>query len=114
MIVAHPALDILLILAKRAQGTYKVLECQKALAYVLRGVVKRKRYECWGVIVLDRGDVPLKDNPEVSIPNIILKPRRILTAPKACPKCGSTDWGYIFGDVFMCNQCYHTYKIKEA
>lgn len=114
MVITHPALDVLSTLIITARGDYNATDCQKVLAHILRKVIKRPRYECWGVIISDRGDVPVKDNPGVFRPYITLHSRKVLANFGACPECGCTDWGHIYGNTFMCKHCYRTYRIKEA
>lgn len=110
-IFRHPAIILLETSRKYARGEIRHVEYMRSLAYILRRVVKKKSYQCGGVLYVDAGNI---DTPMLTHPYVTTE--ALYTAPKGvCPACGVKDWWVMQGASILtvsCVGCGSFYKVK--
>lgn len=109
----HPATLLMETSLKYARGEIKHIEYMRNLAYIIRRVIKKKSYECGGVLYIDHGNL---NTPRLTHPLVTLE--ALYIAPKgACPACGAKDWWVMQGASVLtvsCAGCGSFFKVKGA
>ncbi|MFA5385103.1 MAG: hypothetical protein WC364_10640, partial [Eubacteriales bacterium] len=89
----HPAVILADLSRRYARGEMRHIEYMRSLAFILRRVIKKKSYECGGVLYVDHGNL---NTPGLTHPLVTLE--ALYIAPKgACPACGAKDWWVMQG-----------------
>lgn len=111
MIVLHPALMLLDILALRAKGKLGVVDYHRKLAYILRHVIKKRQYTCWDIIFVDKGDYPKAGD---SRRPVVLLDTPFTGSDDKCPVCGACNFGHVSSDLYLCDDCFTLFRVKEG
>jgi hypothetical protein len=97
----HPAVILTDLSQKYARSEIRHTEYMRGLAYILRRAIKKKSYECGGVLYVDHGNLntPMLTHPLVTLEALYIAPKG------ACPVCGLKDWWVMKGASVLTVSC---------
>lgn len=113
-VFSHPAVLLLEKSRQYARAELRPVTYQRAIGYLLRRVLKKEKYECWGVRYEDKGNKML--GPGRIHPLVMTM--ALHTAPGgSCPVCGVRNWCYMSGaakPTMSCAGCGSIYILKAS
>ena len=112
-VFSHPAVLLLEKSRQYARAELRPVTYRRAIGYLLRKVLKREKYECWGVRYEDKGNAF-----ELGCSHPLVMTVALHTAPGgSCPACGMRSWYYMSGaarPTMSCAGCGSIYILKAS